>query len=192
MSEPRALGRPADPALDDALIAAAIAELIELGYAGLTTAGVARRAGSSTAAIYRRWRSKQELVADTAARLVDDALAPVDTGTLAGDLAELLAHKHAAMAGGVGTALLTLIGASSHDEELAAVLRAEVFGRTRARVEQVLAQAAARGERVAGVDATAFAMLLTMAGLSPLIVGDGIPDAAYVRLLTAAVHHAGE
>jgi AcrR family transcriptional regulator len=40
--------------VDEAVIAATLGLLAELGYAGLTLAGVARRAGVSKSALYRR------------------------------------------------------------------------------------------------------------------------------------------
>jgi AcrR family transcriptional regulator len=59
---PRAAGRPRDPGLDDAILAATRALLVEVGYQGVTMQGVARRAGVFAPAVYRRWGSKSELV----------------------------------------------------------------------------------------------------------------------------------
>ena len=56
-----AQGRPKDPRVDAALITAAIEVLNESGWASFTTTEVARRAGASTASLYRRWPSKQAL-----------------------------------------------------------------------------------------------------------------------------------
>src|SRR5688500_1228437 len=57
-----ALGRPRDPAIDDAVLAATRTILVELGYSKLTFDLVARRAGVSRPTIYRRWPSKPHLV----------------------------------------------------------------------------------------------------------------------------------
>jgi AcrR family transcriptional regulator len=65
------LGPRRDPAVDDAVLAAARASLVELGYTGTTVDGIARRAGVSRPAIYRRWPSK--------ALLVHEAVFPGDT-----------------------------------------------------------------------------------------------------------------
>lgn len=56
------LGPKRDPAVSDAVLAATRAMLIEVGYAGTTVEGVARLAGVSRPAIYRRWPSKALLV----------------------------------------------------------------------------------------------------------------------------------
>ena len=52
-------------ALEDAILAAAFDELTEVGYLGFTVEGVAARARTGKASIYRRWPTKQELVLDT-------------------------------------------------------------------------------------------------------------------------------
>jgi AcrR family transcriptional regulator len=59
--------------------------LEERGYSGLSLVAVAERAETTTAAIYRRWASKSELVAHAVFRTDgDDVVA--DTGDLAADL----------------------------------------------------------------------------------------------------------
>lgn len=82
-------GRRRDPALDTAILEAAIEVVAEVGYERMTMDMVALRAKAGKAAAYRRWKSKADLVIDAVAHLkrtqVDlDALP--DTGTLRGDL----------------------------------------------------------------------------------------------------------
>jgi AcrR family transcriptional regulator len=48
--------------LEDALYDAALAELAAVGYGGLTMEGIAARARTGKAALYRRWSSKHDLV----------------------------------------------------------------------------------------------------------------------------------
>jgi AcrR family transcriptional regulator len=52
-------------ALEDAILEAAYAELSEVGYNAFSVEGVAARARTGKASIYRRWPTKQELVLDT-------------------------------------------------------------------------------------------------------------------------------
>ena len=73
-----ARGRPRSAMADRAIVAATLALLEEHGYAGLTMAGVAERAGVSTATLYRRWSSKQELVVGALAAVIPDQ-PPSDT-----------------------------------------------------------------------------------------------------------------
>src|ERR1700694_1018579 len=91
-------GRPRSAEADQAITASTLALLEEEGFAGLTMAGVAARAGVSTATLYRRWPSKLDLVVGVVTAWADDAPA-IDTGTLAGDLAMLLSS----MASRLGT-----------------------------------------------------------------------------------------
>ncbi|MGP4029373.1 TetR/AcrR family transcriptional regulator [Actinomadura sp. 3N407] len=93
MSDPRspepkgAGGRPRDRHIDEAVIAAALAIQNEEGYAGVSLEAVARRAGTSRPAIYRRWPGRAPLVlAAVADRL--DVPTPPDTGCTLCDLAE--------------------------------------------------------------------------------------------------------
>jgi AcrR family transcriptional regulator len=52
-------------ALESAILEAAFAELTEVGYTAFSVEGVAARARTGKASIYRRWPTKQELVMDT-------------------------------------------------------------------------------------------------------------------------------
>jgi AcrR family transcriptional regulator len=47
--------------LEDAILDAAWAELVERGYPGLTLEGVAKRAGTSRPVLHRRWQSRTAL-----------------------------------------------------------------------------------------------------------------------------------
>lgn len=74
-----------------AIRGAVVAELAEVGYGRLSIEAVARRAGVSKAAIYRRWRSKLDLVLDLVSVTAGRNLPLLDTGSLLGDL-EILLH----------------------------------------------------------------------------------------------------
>jgi AcrR family transcriptional regulator len=58
------LTRKRGPALEEAILQAAYAELSEVGYTSFTVEAVAARARTGKASIYRRWPTKQELVLD--------------------------------------------------------------------------------------------------------------------------------
>jgi AcrR family transcriptional regulator len=65
-----AAGRPRDPAIDAALLAATVETLREGGYAGFALEKVAARAGTTKAAIRRRWPVRQQLVIDALASVL--------------------------------------------------------------------------------------------------------------------------
>jgi AcrR family transcriptional regulator len=83
------LGRPRDTRIDTAVLDAAADLLAEVGYAELTVAAIADRAGTSRPAIYRRWPTKAHLVHEAAFRGPVTMGIP-DTGSVAGDIRELL------------------------------------------------------------------------------------------------------
>ncbi|WP_211763301.1 TetR/AcrR family transcriptional regulator [Kutzneria sp. CA-103260] len=64
MSPGHVRSRRRGPELEHALYEAALAELVEVGYGRLTMEGVAARARTGKAAVYRRWSSRQALVLD--------------------------------------------------------------------------------------------------------------------------------
>jgi len=73
-------GRPRSTAADLAIVHATIEILLQDGYDGLTMAGVAQRAGVSTATLYRRYESKIDLVVGCITTHKDEFHEPVDTG----------------------------------------------------------------------------------------------------------------
>src|ERR671929_840669 len=83
-------GRPRDPSRDSVIRAAILRLLAEVGYSALTMDAVAAEAGVGKATIYRRWRTKQDLVVDTISDLNREEATPPDSGSLEGDLRQML------------------------------------------------------------------------------------------------------
>lgn len=65
-SATRGAGRPRDPRIEQAALGAVRDLLVESGYAGVSVAAVAERAGTTKAALYRRWPSLPHLVYEAA------------------------------------------------------------------------------------------------------------------------------
>jgi AcrR family transcriptional regulator len=65
-------GRPRRRSTDDAITSAALDVLAERGFQGATIEAMAERAGVGRNTIYRRWRSKEELIADALRELTTD------------------------------------------------------------------------------------------------------------------------
>src|ERR671921_419195 len=76
-------GRPRDPSRDGLIRAAIMRLLADVGYGALTMDAVAAEAGVGKATIYRRWRTKQDLVVDTIAELNREEAAAPDQPALA-------------------------------------------------------------------------------------------------------------
>ncbi|MDA0566048.1 TetR/AcrR family transcriptional regulator [Streptomonospora sp. S1-112] len=73
-----------------AIQAAVFAELAEHGYGRMSIEAVARRAGVGKTAIYRRWNSKLQMVIDVVSTAAVKVMPVPDTGSLRGDIRELL------------------------------------------------------------------------------------------------------
>ena len=93
------LGRPRDPEVSEAALAAAVRLVVEEGYQSLTMERVADRAGVSKAALYRRWPNKLALMVDAVEWVTRDTVVVPDTGRVRDDIVGYLAgfarDKHA-------------------------------------------------------------------------------------------------
>jgi AcrR family transcriptional regulator len=133
-------------ALEDALLDAVWAELREVGYAGLTFEGVAHRACTSRTVLYRRWSTRAQLVAAILGADVPEPAELADTGTLRGDLLDLLVRLQGKFARLPADAVRGLMFELLQDPETAA-LRDQIDQPQFADLVLVLLQRAAdRGE----------------------------------------------
>lgn len=76
--------------VQDAVAHAALAQLLEVGYQGLTIRGVAHAAGVAETTIYRRWPTTNHLTAAALLKLAETDNPLPDTGSLEADLRALL------------------------------------------------------------------------------------------------------
>lgn len=82
-------GRPRDGRIDAAIIAATRELILQTGYSALSLSAIAARAGTTTAAIYRRWSGKVHLVHE--AVLSDAGISvPDDSGDIRDDIRALV------------------------------------------------------------------------------------------------------
>lgn len=147
-----ATGRPAagqtrrrGAVLEEAILRAAVAELTETGYAALTMDKVAARAGTNKNALYRRWPNRLAL-GIAAYRRLAQAVQPPDTGSLRGDVLELLRRANRNWSSPFGAILRELISAAGGASELLAQLQDQSGDAAAAPWLTVLGRAVARGE----------------------------------------------
>src|SRR3712207_2181173 len=159
-------GRPRDPSRDGVIRAAILSLLAEVGYGALTMDAVAAEAGVGKATIYRRWRTKEDLVADTIAEISRAEVTPADTGTLEGDLREMLHTIVGAVNGPTGAATQALLSTVPHNPALAAAFRDGPMGVWAQAFDQIFARAQARGELRPGLDSGS---LVTEAITAPFV-----------------------
>jgi AcrR family transcriptional regulator len=144
-------GRPRDTQIDVAVLKATLAMLGESGYSGLALEQVARRAGTTKPAIYRRWPSRQRLVLAALAQRLGEARAP-DTGCTLCDLDECLKLFVAAFRRMPPDVIGPLFADCAGDRELRAAFMTTLFDPPRAAVKETLDRAHARGDLRADVD----------------------------------------
>ena len=151
-------GRARDPEVDEAILAAAMDLLAEIGYARLTMEQVAARAHAGKASVYLRWPNKVALVAEAIHHR--SAVAPdvPDTGSLREDmhtfLRALLRSKSSAQ-----RAIAAVTGEIASNPELAKAWRQGVAGTLLACTREIVDRAIARGELPASSDAELLALL---------------------------------
>lgn len=141
------------PQVTAAITEAVLAELAAHGYARLSMEAVARRAGVGKSALYRRWRSKQDMVS-AALSEVSVPLAEVpDTGSLREDLCATLRAVHDWLGRPpFGAILPDLTAEAGRNPALADALTASVGQPRRALGAVTLQRAVARGELPADLD----------------------------------------
>ena len=162
--------------------------LAEVGYDALTMESVSCRAGTTKAAIYRRWPSKAALVADVFATRAQTMIVLPDTGSLRDDLLTHARGVIAALSGEpVGRAVLNLVVAGGSNPDLARLLRVGYLRMRRQVVAQILAAAVARGEIPAGPDAGLAADLLLGPLYYRLLVTGEALDTSIAAVLVDAV-----
>lgn len=174
-------GRPRSADVDRALREAAVSLFVESGFSALSFEEVARRAGVSRAALYRRWSSREALLADAlrSYRFAFDGFTPdVETPTL-NDLLDTLAERaSAAFADPFMRAMICRVltlGAKGD------TIRRQYFDVVVAPRRAALTRAIVAARDAGQIDAS----------IDPELVQDVIAGALVYKLLSGEVTHSG-
>jgi AcrR family transcriptional regulator len=163
--------------------------LAEVGYAQLSIPDVADRAGVNKTSIYRRWRTKAQLVVAALMAAMHHARVPPDTGTLQGDLLALARQAADFMQSPAGKGMLRVLLAEEGNASLRAMAGA-AFGKPgRHGPWLIIQRAVARGELPDKTDASL--LLFTIAGAimhRVFIEGQNVPDAYLRKLVDLSLH----
>jgi AcrR family transcriptional regulator len=133
--------------LESAILDAAWEQLIAEGYEHFTVDTVAARARTSKPVLYRRWKTREDMLRATVRhRGAANSLPAPDTGTLRGDLLALLTEANTDR--NPMAALLSSMLGSYYNKTgpTPAELRAEFRGQRGSAVEVVVNRAVERGE----------------------------------------------
>jgi AcrR family transcriptional regulator len=128
-----------------AVLAETYRQLSEGGIGGVSIDAISRESGVSKTTIYRHWPSRSALLLDACGRFGAPAPLP-DTGSLRGDLIELLTSLAKALEGTAWSrAYPSILDAAERDPEIAAV-QSELHRSFMAPFEAVIERAKAGGE----------------------------------------------
>ncbi|MGW1778369.1 TetR/AcrR family transcriptional regulator [Streptomyces sp. NPDC002143] len=134
--------------LERAILDAALEQLGTVGWNGLTMEGVAAGAQTGKAAVYRRWPSKEDLVADALRAGLPRLDAAADLGSVREDLAALCRDARDAMFSRPGFALRSVIHECdpSQAERFQALIFEGVVEPTVKLLHEVISRGIKRGE----------------------------------------------
>ncbi|MFE0801225.1 TetR/AcrR family transcriptional regulator [Streptomyces sp. NPDC058812] len=133
--------------LEDALLGVAWAELTERGYAAFTLEAVAKRAGTSTPVIYRRWANKTLRVETAITHASSQRVIDVpDTGTLRGDLIAIMQAANASRTDLLVATAILLDGYFADTGSNPERLREQILAGQRSAAETIVQRAVQRGE----------------------------------------------
>jgi AcrR family transcriptional regulator len=132
--------------LEEAIYRAALGELAEHSFDGLSIERIAHRAGTGKSAIYRRWPTKLDLVVATLVHAFPSPGPATTTGDLRTDLLEFHRRMAAALDGALGAALRANVGQHRQHPELAAALQERILAPRHRILSELLAAGVARGD----------------------------------------------
>ena len=179
-------GRPRSEAAHKAILAAVVAEVRAVGYDAVTIEAVAARAGVGKSTVYRRWKSKELLVADAVAAIARRTRAP-DTGSTRGDLAAALTDNLRMYLDPATTELLSgLIAAMARNAGVAEAMRTGLVAARRNAMRDVLIRGRARGELRADFDLDLALDMLSGPLLYRSLITGGRVDLRFIHGVTDA------
>lgn len=176
---PRPAGRPRDPAVNEAILAATRELLVEIGYAAVSMDAVAARAKVGKPTVYRRYPNKPALVFEAVFGKTKAKPDP-DTGSLVSDLREAYSWAVDEFAAPEARAALPgLIADLTANPQLANLVRGMVIEPEYARVRFAMERARQRGEIHPDADLTLAIDAFTGTALARVLLLDRSVDHAF-------------
>ncbi|MFJ7216511.1 TetR/AcrR family transcriptional regulator [Amycolatopsis sp. NPDC098790] len=141
------------PEVTQAITDAVLHELAEQGYGRLSMEAVAKRAGVGKSALYRRWKSKDEMVAAVVTEFSVSRAVLEDTGSLRGDLRATLQAVLDWLTHPLFSRILPdLVAEDARNPDRGRATRENIGGPRREVAEVMLRRAIERGELPADLD----------------------------------------
>ena len=178
-------GRPRDPELDERVLNAALTVYARHGWAGFNFDAVAREAGCGRPALYRRWRSKRELML-AAFKAFDATLDIKDEGSIRDQLAAVAEQLFLRYLSQQGSAIIRMAMDGIDDEEL--WREWDAIRRTRIRTaREIVKRGIERGELTRNTSASRLLNSITGAMLSEAMT---VPPLERETVMASARKHA--
>jgi AcrR family transcriptional regulator len=182
----RAAGRPRDPGLDGAILAAAERQLRELGYARMSLESVAAAAGTSVPSVRRRFRGKADLAAAVIGSLRIADL-PAAAGAPRARALAILRNFRDNLRRPDSLAMVgTLLAEERRHPELLSAFRGRLVEPRRALLRDALADAVEAGELPPSADPEVLASMLIGSFYARYLAASDIPDDWAERTLRQA------
>jgi AcrR family transcriptional regulator len=151
-TDKKQMGRPRSVQSHQAILQATLEMLAEVGYDRMSIDAIASRAGVGKTTIYRRYKSKEELVADAIESLREEIVIP-DTGTFWGDIDVLIENAAKITLNPLGKQTVAMIiSSASSNSQFAQVYSTKYLQPRREAFTIVIERAKARNEVQANLD----------------------------------------
>ena len=148
----KSLGRPRSAQSHQAILQATLELLAKVGFERMSIEAIATRAGVGKTTMYRRYNSKEELVADAIESLRAEVVIP-DTGTLWGDIDVLVQNAAQITLNPLGRqAVAMIISSASSNPQFAQIYWTKYLQPRRQAFEVVIERAKTRNEIQANID----------------------------------------
>ncbi|MES5825118.1 TetR/AcrR family transcriptional regulator [Streptomyces sp. RG80] len=169
------------PERETELYTAVLDLLREVGYEALTMDAVATRTRCSKATLYRQWTGKPELVAQALRHTKGDVVGDIDTGSLHGDLHELIARMDDQKLANETALVRGLVHAVHTHPDLLEALQDLIVDPDPTGLEALLCRAVARGEVRPNCPALEYVPYILIGALvARPLVGNQPPDRAFL------------
>jgi AcrR family transcriptional regulator len=171
-----------------AVLDAALAELEDAGYAGLTLERVAERSGVHLATLYRRWRTVEGVVVDLLGEIGKTRVPIPDTGSLEDDL-RILALEIARLYQRPRMRALVegIVAAAARSPEASDAWATVIAERNRL-AARIVERAIGRGELPPGTDGVAVISAIGAPIYYRMLVARGAVDDALAESTAVSVH----
>lgn len=177
----RTPGRPRSAASHQAILRAALELLSEVGFEAMSIEAISTRAGVGKTTIYRRYSSKDELIADAIESIREEVLIP-NTGNLWSDIDALIENAAQITLTPLGRqSVAMIIGSASSNPRFAQIYWEKYLQPRRQSFAIVIERAKARNEVPADLDSGLVFDAMSGIMLYALIFPPNESWTAYVR-----------